>query len=118
MKPHKIGIRMRTWFASIVWTAAVLFGSARTGVSQTADPVDFNRDVRPLLSRRCIACHGRDEASRQGGLRLDDRESATAAADSGEVPIVPGSPDASELLVRITSDDDDLRMPPADGHRA
>ena len=75
-------------------------------------PVDFRRDVLPILSEQCFACHGFDEAARQAGLRLDTFEGATGIADSGEHPIVPGKPDASELLRRIVSDDEAERMPP------
>jgi mono/diheme cytochrome c family protein len=74
--------------------------------------VDFNRHIRPLLSRNCFACHGPDDETRQAGLRLDLRDAATAKLDSGERAIVPGDPDASELVRRISSTDPDLRMPP------
>jgi cytochrome c553/uncharacterized membrane protein len=74
--------------------------------------LDFNRDVRPILSDRCFACHGPDAEDRQAGLRLDLRESATAALDSGATAIVPGDLATSELVARITSDDPDVVMPP------
>ncbi|MCA9152255.1 MAG: PSD1 domain-containing protein, partial [Planctomycetales bacterium] len=83
-----------------------------------AEPqVDFNQQVRPLLSNRCFRCHGPDAADRQGGgeggLRLD---TATGAGEDlgGYRAIVAGDPDASELITRITHDDPDLRMPPTD----
>jgi len=79
--------------------------------------VDFNRDVRPILSARCFKCHGPDDTTRESGLRLDTREGAIAEADSGEHAIVPGKPDASELLRRITSDDDSERMPPPEANQ-
>jgi hypothetical protein len=78
----------------------------------TAAPVDFNRDVRPLLSDRCFACHGPDHEDRQAGLRLDDRAVAVAALDSGATAIVPGDAAASAVVARITSTDPDLVMPP------
>lgn len=77
-------------------------------------PMDFSRDIRPILSNTCFKCHGPDEAERQAGLRLDTPDGATAKLDSGEVAIQPGSLPASALYQRITSDDPDLRMPPPD----
>jgi hypothetical protein len=81
--------------------------------SQAAElPLDFNRDVRPLLSDRCFACHGPDAEDRQAGLRLDLRETAVAAAESGATAVVPGDPAASELVARINATDPDVVMPP------
>ncbi|MFO0250720.1 MAG: DUF1553 domain-containing protein [Planctomyces sp.] len=76
------------------------------------DTVDFNRDVRPILANHCWSCHGRDEASRKAGLRLDTREAARAAGDSGQPALVPGQPAASALLQRIHATDSDEIMPP------
>jgi hypothetical protein len=82
-----------------------------------ADSVDFLRDVRPILSSHCFKCHGPDEATRKGRLRLDQREDALRPARSGEAAIVPGQPDRSELLVRIlTEDENDLMPPPSTKH--
>jgi len=74
--------------------------------------VDFNREVRPILAKNCFACHGQDEAKRAKGLRLDRRESAIKPLKSGEQAIAPGDPESSELIVRITEEDETLRMPP------
>ncbi|MEZ6060039.1 MAG: DUF1553 domain-containing protein [Planctomycetaceae bacterium] len=79
-----------------------------------ADDIDFNRDIRPILSNKCFACHGPDKAKLQAGLRLDKAEIATSELDSGCVAVVPGKPGDSELVYRITSDDDSIRMPPAE----
>jgi hypothetical protein len=85
-----------------------------------ADPdrVDFGRQIRPILSDRCFHCHGPDEADRKGGLRLDTQEGALAETPSGAHAVVPGDLDASELIWRITSDDDLDRMPPPDSGRS
>lgn len=80
-----------------------------------ADDPQFNRDIRPILSNHCFTCHGPDSATREGGLRLDQRDAAMAESDSGEYAIVPGDIAASEIIRRVTSDDPDVRMPPADG---
>src|SRR5215213_10282350 len=79
--------------------------------------VDFNRDVRPILSDKCFACHGPDANKRKADLRLDLAEKAYAPAESGEKAIVPGKPEESELLKRITSKDADDLMPPPKEHK-
>ena len=72
-----------------------------------AAPVDFARDVRPILSTQCFQCHGPDEKARKAKLRLDVRDEAVKAG-----ALVPGKPDESELYKRICSTDPDERMPP------
>ena len=74
-------------------------------------PVDFNRDIRPLMSGNCLICHGPDEAEREADLRLDTEDGSRQDL-GGYAAIVPGDPDASELIERLTTDDEDLRMPP------
>jgi hypothetical protein len=93
-----------------------LLAAAAAQVASAESKVDYNRDIRPILSENCFACHGFDEAARQAELRLDDAASATADRD-GVRAIVPGDPAASEAWVRITSDDESLVMPPPDSHR-
>ncbi len=73
---------------------------------------DFAREVRPILSNRCFKCHGPDAEKQEAGLRLDIRDEALRELDSGARAIVPGRPDDSEAIARITSDDPDLVMPP------
>ena len=75
-------------------------------------PVDFQREVRPILAKTCFACHGNDSEHREAGLRLDTREGAIETLRSGSAAIKPGDLDASELLFRITETDDNIRMPP------
>ena len=72
--------------------------------------VGFSRDVQPILATRCFSCHGPDKA--EAGLRLHKRTAALAELDSGEFAIVPGKPDESALLQRISSEEPDERMPP------
>ena len=76
-----------------------------------AQDVQFNRDIRPLLSDRCFYCHGPDEKNRKAGLRLDTFEGATKDR-GGYRAITPGKPDESELLRRVTSHDKNEVMPP------
>jgi len=78
--------------------------------------IEFGRDIRPILAAKCFACHGPDEKSREAGLRLDQREGATAELDSGAGrALVAGKPDESVLYQRITAQDESERMPPPDG---
>ncbi len=100
--------------ASIIIAHAALDPQARAA---GAAAIDFNRDVRPILSDNCFACHGPDTNKRKGGLRLDEKESAFGKAESGEVAVVPGMPEKSELLRRITTADKDEQMPPSKEHK-
>ena len=75
--------------------------------------VDFVRDIRPLLSDNCFACHGPDAKQRKADLRLDTREGALVDID-GTSAVVPGKPSESELVRRVTTDDEDSLMPPPD----
>ncbi|PQO35255.1 chromosome segregation protein [Blastopirellula marina] len=79
--------------------------------------IDFNRQIRPILSDRCYQCHGPDEEKRHGGFRLDVREGAIVEADSGSIPVVPGKPDESELLLRLLTDDESMQMPPPESKK-
>lgn len=76
------------------------------------EPLNFNRDVRPILSENCFYCHGVDGNKREAGLRLDVREDALAME-----AIVPGSLEGSEMYYRIHSEDEDEIMPPPESNR-
>ncbi|HRX77550.1 MAG TPA: DUF1549 domain-containing protein, partial [Pirellulaceae bacterium] len=94
---------------------ATFFGFSFLGCSAfAAGAVSFQRDIRPLLSDRCIVCHGPDAEKREADLRLDVKEDAFRAAESGDGShiIVPGDLSKSELYLRITSQDEDAQMPP------
>ncbi|WP_166829982.1 PSD1 and planctomycete cytochrome C domain-containing protein [Thalassoroseus pseudoceratinae] len=88
-------------------TTIAFFLGFSVSVLSGAETPSFNADVRPLLAAKCFACHGPDEEAREADLRLDLRDHAVAAG-----AITPHQPDASELLDRINSDDEFLRMPP------
>jgi hypothetical protein len=87
------------------------------GTTMLAGEIDYNRDIRPILSENCIGCHGPDAKHRHAELRVDQREVVIKAADSGAIPIVPGKPLESELVKRILSSDADTVMPPPDSHK-
>ncbi len=87
----------------------IVHGLFAVGTS-AQDPVDFGRDIQPILAKRCYACHGPDTA--EAGLRLNLRESAFAKHESGAIAVVPKHAADSELVKRIASTDDSDRMPP------
>lgn len=84
---------------------------ASTAAADSPQALSFNRDIRPILSDKCFACHGPDSQNRDADYRLDTSEGAFADL-GGYAGIVPGDPDASELVLRITNEDVDMRMPP------
>ncbi|MCE9555134.1 MAG: DUF1549 domain-containing protein, partial [Planctomycetes bacterium] len=84
--------------------------------AQAKETLDFNRDIRPILSNNCFACHGMDAKHRKADLRLDTLEGATADHE-GARAVVPGKLSSSELWSRITSTDVDALMPPPDSHK-
>lgn len=84
------------------------------GLGWAEDKVDYQRSVLPILSSYCFPCHGPDAGKRKAKLRLDQRESAVGKARSGRKAIVAGNVSASELVRRITAEDEDDRMPPED----
>ncbi len=75
-------------------------------------PLEFNRDIRPILSENCFACHGPDSAARKANLRLDKRDAAIEAG-----AIKPGDPDASEMIARIFSTEPEEMMPTPASHK-
>ncbi|MGB1772780.1 MAG: PSD1 and planctomycete cytochrome C domain-containing protein [Planctomycetota bacterium] len=95
--------------------SATLPATEKLGDSDSSVPT-FNRDIRPILSNHCYACHGPDSAARKAGLRLDLFGDATQA-DSGFAAIVPGDSQESEVWHRITSDDPGDQMPPPEIHK-
>ena len=78
--------------------------------------LEFNRDIRPILSENCFHCHGQDANRREAKLRLDDRDNATRERN-GRFAIAPGKSDDSELLIRLLSKDADEQMPPPSSNK-
>ena len=102
----------------IVFFALILnfcfFGFDFQSVAQEEAGVSFDRDIRPILSDRCFACHGPDADSREADLRLD----LAGGPDGAHVSVIePGSAEDSELWNRITSDDQSEMMPPPESHK-
>ena len=100
-------------FAALaVVSGAYLSGAVRAAPAQNpAQPLDFNRDIRPILAESCLACHGPNETARQADLRLDTDDFI------GRV-VVPGDAEASPLFQRLTTEDPIGRMPPASSGRS
>ncbi len=95
---------------TVVFLPALVWVSA--AIAETPASIEFNRDVRPILSDRCFACHGPDPANRKSKLHFDTEEGARQDL-GGRFAIVPGDPERSELIRRVTTDKKSLRMPPA-----
>ena len=91
---------------------APLWLAANLPLPAAAATVDFHRDVRPILSDNCFACHGNDESKNRSGLRLDTPEGPSADL-GGRFGVVPGEVERSEVYKRISSDDVRRRMPPS-----
>jgi mono/diheme cytochrome c family protein len=91
----------------------VMLALAAIARMQAADRVDFTRDVRPILANNCFHCHGQDPSHREAELRLDLFESPADDVRGADAVIIPGDLEGSELVNRITTDDADVRMPPA-----
>lgn len=100
---------MARWIGAFVLLSCSQFAGLLAAEDR---PISYNRDIRPILSNNCYQCHGPDPKHREGGLRLDVRDSATTAVESGKTAIVAGKLEASELVARIGSADSNLRMPP------
>ena len=112
------GLQMvRSPQAHIALNSLLLVVLSTAVVSAAEAPVDYNRQIRPILSNNCLMCHGPDAAERQAGLMLHLRESAIGTAESGKRAIVPTRPDQSELVRRIHSPDADVQMPPPDSKK-
>ncbi len=87
-------------------------GAPRASAAAASSPIQFNRDIRPILAENCFTCHGPDKNKRKAGLRLDLPDDATRKLDSGERAVVPGDVTKSHLLKVVATENDDDRMPP------
>ena len=102
------------YFRLLCWTAVLV--TALSPLQAEPLPVNFSREVLPILSDRCFHCHGPDPGHRKADLRLDLESGATRSLD-GTRPIVPGDLEGSEVWHRLITEDEDEMMPPPDSHR-
>ena len=103
---------MRPYHPLLAVAGALLLAS-----SASAERIQFNRDIRPIFSDTCYACHGPDENKVKGKLRLDSLEAARKGGKSGDPAITPGHPEKSEVMKRLLTTDADDHMPPAEFHK-
>ena len=108
-----MGTYVRRKILIVVWLT--LWITPRMG--DATEPIDFTRDIRPILANHCFACHGPDHQHREAGLRLDLPQGVTSQLESGAYAVVSGNPEESELVARIFSDDEDKRMPPPETNK-
>ena len=108
---HKASILQLIALAGATTIGLLVLALPERGLTQSRR-IDFGREIRPILSDKCFACHGPDAPSRNLRLRLDSEEGAKADLGRGRRAIVAGDPGRSELVRRITSHDESLRMPP------
>ncbi|MBM3823055.1 MAG: DUF1553 domain-containing protein [Verrucomicrobia bacterium] len=109
---HSARLTWKTVLSRVLGLLSFGFLIGSSAPAQAAATVDFQKDIRPILSDHCFKCHGPDEAERKGKLRLDTREGALQTA-SGQVVLVPGNAKASPLWQRLVTSDPDEKMPPA-----
>ncbi len=105
----------RAYISAMIFRAC-LVSAVITASAQGATKLDFNRDIRPILSDNCFACHGLDAKKRKADLRLDTAEGAIAPID-GAFPIKPGYPEVSTVIQRILTKDEDEMMPPPESNK-
>src|SRR5437762_11987653 len=104
----------KRYFALNLASNVLIGAGVVVGFARAAEPlVDFNRDVRAVLSDNCFKCHGPDAAQRKAELRLDTKDGLFGESKAGPL-VMPGKPGKSELIRRIASSDPETHMPPAD----
>src|SRR5215207_7583781 len=102
--PQDMTHRLLPAFLCVLCASAVSSSAAGPALPDT---IDFNRDVRPILSDNCFACHGPDKNTRKADLRLDTKAGLFTAIEGKRHPAVAGKPSESEIYKRITTEDDD-----------
>lgn len=113
-----IALHRSQWGIAFSGAILALCGTLLAGGARAAErPIVFNRDVRPILSENCFACHGPDPGTRKAGLRLDTREGMFQPTPKRDAAVIPGKPEASSLWKRVITQDVDEVMPPPKSHK-
>jgi Protein of unknown function (DUF1553)/Protein of unknown function (DUF1549)/Concanavalin A-like lectin/glucanases superfamily/Planctomycete cytochrome C len=112
-----------SFFFAVIIAYGCFFESGTNGQQKTADThsanrIDFNRDIRPILSHKCWVCHGPDASTQKIKLRLDSEAGMKTDLGGGRRAVVPGKPEESELVQRITTEDELILMPPVYSKRS
>jgi hypothetical protein len=107
----RVGLTGRLFVMVALIVTGGRLAAAETGSVPRQD-LDFSRVIRPILSENCYKCHGPDDVARKSNLRFDVRAETLRPAKSGQIAIVPGAPEKSQMLWRITAGDPEKRMPP------
>ena len=98
-----LSMKIRFFLRLIPCFCAAPFGILGDTASAQDAPINYQKQIRPIIVDHCLACHGVDADTREGGLRLDRKDDALRGGESQKPAIVPGKPDESELIRRITS---------------
>jgi hypothetical protein len=112
--PSNLGDLLAGWIIGFVLLGLTVrsFSADAPATGTPSQNTDFNRVIRPILSENCYKCHGPDDGARKSNLRFDQRQQALRPAKSGKVAIVPGAPEQSEMISRVSAGDPEKRMPP------
>src|SRR3984885_2352728 len=103
-----VHIRINTWWAAVGLILASVACLPTVGVAEAGSPVDYARQVKPILTRHCVSCHGATKP--KGGLRLDTAAAALLGGESGPV-VLPGQGEKSPLVAAVRGDGETERMP-------
>src|SRR5687768_1064986 len=101
----------------LILCVGVAIPSPRSVAAEVPPTVDFRREIRPILSDACFDCHGPDPKARKADLRLDVADGGIFEDRGGARVVLPGKPEESELIYRITATEPDEKMPPPKHHR-
>src|SRR5580693_4868842 len=112
-RPIRVLLPAALFTGATAWLCVQAAATQEPPAKQPRAAIDFNRQIRPILSENCFTCHGPDEQQRKAKLRLDTRDGLYGRLRGTGHAVIPGKPAESELLARILSADDDERMPPA-----